>query len=294
MHAILRRLTGRLARQQEVKTLKRSSPDARSARRVRRVETPPYSTNDALKRFDQRRDAFSTTPGDLVSHLCTNAHGCATEEYVAQTEEQNRIEQSVCGAARHVYACLGEGFFGTAGERTTGEARHVERNDPAANAALVKQTARRFGADLIGICRLNPKWLYACDHAGNEVTVPDGCAWAVVMAVAMDAGRVRLSPRMAASAASGLGYMQMAVCASGLALFIRALGYTAIAAGNGTALSIPLAADAGPELSFETVCESNNPGVLRWPVNAHKCYAFWQQNGTSCSTCIAACPYMPA
>ena len=36
---------------------------------------------------------------------------------------------------------------------------------------------------------------------------------------------------------------------------------------------------------------SNREGVLRWPVNAEKCLAFWAANGTDCSNCIRACPF---
>jgi ferredoxin len=43
--------------------------------------------------------------------------------------------------------------------------------------------------------------------------------------------------------------------------------------------------------SFQPACKSNNPGVLKWYVDAEKCYEFWCDNGTDCSTCIAVCPY---
>jgi len=36
---------------------------------------------------------------------------------------------------------------------------------------------------------------------------------------------------------------------------------------------------------------SNREGVLRWPINAEKCFAFWAANGTDCSNCIRACPF---
>ena len=36
---------------------------------------------------------------------------------------------------------------------------------------------------------------------------------------------------------------------------------------------------------------SNNPGALKWYVNADKCRAFWAVNGTSCCNCIARCPF---
>ena len=135
--------------------------------------------------------------------------------------------------------------------------------------------------------------------------------------------------------------------------FIRNLGYKAIQCGNDTALSIPLAIDAGlgelgrngllitpqhgprvrlckiftdlplepdkplefgvkefckkckqcaehceagaiskeDEPSFEAVCRSNNPGVLKWYVDVERCYLYWCENGTDCSTCIKVCPY---
>lgn len=46
-----------------------------------------------------------------------------------------------------------------------------------------------------------------------------------------------------------------------------------------------------PEPSWEPACSSNNPGVLKWYVDAEKCYQFWCDNGADCSTCIAVCPF---
>jgi ferredoxin len=45
------------------------------------------------------------------------------------------------------------------------------------------------------------------------------------------------------------------------------------------------------EPTFTPACKSNNLGVLKWPVNAERCYEFWCNNGGDCSTCIAVCPY---
>lgn len=45
------------------------------------------------------------------------------------------------------------------------------------------------------------------------------------------------------------------------------------------------------EPTWEPECRSNNPGALKWYVNSEKCYQFWCENGTDCSTCIAVCPY---
>ena len=52
-------------------------------------------------------------------------------------------------------------------------------------------------------------------------------------------------PRPIAGAATGLGYSRMIEVAVKMAEFVRNLGYNAIPMGNDTALSHPLAVDAG-------------------------------------------------
>ncbi|MFP4646064.1 MAG: 4Fe-4S dicluster domain-containing protein [Candidatus Bipolaricaulota bacterium] len=47
------------------------------------------------------------------------------------------------------------------------------------------------------------------------------------------------------------------------------------------------------EPNTSTACPSNNEGVVRWAVNHDECYQFWVENGSDCSTCIAACPFTP-
>ena len=36
---------------------------------------------------------------------------------------------------------------------------------------------------------------------------------------------------------------------------------------------------------------SNRVGLLRWPMNAEKCFAFWAAQGGSCANCIRVCPF---
>ena len=44
----------------------------------------------------------------------------------------------------------------------------------------------------------------------------------------------------------------------------------------------------------ETVCPANNRGIIRWPVDHYRCYEFWVENGSDCSSCISACPHTPS
>ncbi|MFB0560931.1 MAG: reductive dehalogenase [Candidatus Lokiarchaeia archaeon] len=237
---------------------------------------------------------------------------------------------------------------------------------------LVKKAAKTYGADLVGICELDHRWVYSHhwvrpnnvhkeivfkdtaepDETDEEFVIPSDVKHAVVIAIEMDIGLMRNSPAPLCEVTTGLGYSRMVFLTACLAEFIRGLGYTAIPCANDTALSIPLAISAGlgqvgrsgllitPEfgpsvrickvftnmplendkpidfgvtefckncrrcvescpteaISFgertkEPTTISNNPGVLKWPINPEKCLALWKENGISCSNCIAVCPF---
>ena len=65
------------------------------------------------------------------------------------------------------------------------------------------------------------------------------------MAIEMDEMAISTAPAQPASAAAAVGYSKMAFAIACLGEFIRNLGYRAVQCGNDTALSIPLAVDAG-------------------------------------------------
>ncbi|UCE42414.1 MAG: reductive dehalogenase [Candidatus Aminicenantes bacterium] len=131
----------------------------------------------------------------------------------------------------------------------------------------VKHASLFFGASQAGIAILNPLWLYSDsfsptrkDRARAIPVLSEGerfertdeslyipCSMNRVVALAFEENYhgIANSPGRLASAAVGDGYSRMAFTACTLAEFIRALGYRAIPAGNGTGLSIPMAIDAG-------------------------------------------------
>ncbi len=124
------------------------------------------------------------------------------------------------------------------------------KESPEEMSRIIKKAARYFGADLTGICRVHPNWVYS--HEYNTVTrehypieLPEGCHNAIVLGIAMDYDRIRTSPTTIQGAEVGLGYSMMAFVANLLSIFIRGLGYRAIPCGNDTALSVPLAMAAG-------------------------------------------------
>jgi len=132
--------------------------------------------------------------------------------------------------------------------------REIDRqkidDSPDKLSHMIKRAGRFFGADLIGICKLNPNWVYS--HEFNTLTLdhypielPQGCDNVVAMAVAMDYDLIRSAPTAVASSATGQGYSKMAFIANAMATFIRSMGYRAMPSGNDTALSIPITMAAG-------------------------------------------------
>jgi len=117
--------------------------------------------------------------------------------------------------------------------------------DPGAMSEKIREAARMFGAAGVGIARIDRRWIYACDRNGSAVEIPDEYEFAIVMIIRMDPKAIGKSPAFAACAETGLAYSRMTSCIGSLAEYIRSLGYCAIPMCNDTALSIPLAIDAG-------------------------------------------------
>jgi reductive dehalogenase len=123
----------------------------------------------------------------------------------------------------------------------------------------VKEGALLYGADLVGITDVKEAWIFSHDmekpyiiseegkprETEEGYIIPKSVNKAIVIAVAMDEDMIETSPSVPASTATSLGYSRMAITVVALAEYIRALGYIAIPSMNDTALSIPLAIDAG-------------------------------------------------
>jgi reductive dehalogenase len=122
--------------------------------------------------------------------------------------------------------------------------------DPATMSQYIKKAAKFLGASMVGICELDKRWLYShsyhmMNHAHEVVEMPEEAKYAIVIAIEMDYQMIKTSPSCIEGAATGLGYSMMAFVAGSLAHFIRDLGYMALPSANDTALSIPIAIDAG-------------------------------------------------
>jgi reductive dehalogenase len=126
----------------------------------------------------------------------------------------------------------------------------LDSSNPGHNTRLVKKAARLFGAEMVGICKTDKRWIYAQGYElvkrlEYEIDIPDEYQYVINMAVSMDYDYYRYSPTFSSGGSTGLGYSKMAFTAGLLAQFLRQLGYKAIPSGNDTAMNVPYAIQAG-------------------------------------------------
>ena len=148
------------------------------------------------------------------------------------------------------------------------------KTTPKEASQIVRKAAHLFGADQVGFAELDRRWVYS--HYFDEETkkdypimfsdepgyqqydqpirledgtrvIPKEMRHVVVLLHewGKDVEGTEYAPTLLTEGLSTLAYARMAPTLWMLAEFIRGLGYNAIPAANDTALSIPLAVDAG-------------------------------------------------
>lgn len=126
--------------------------------------------------------------------------------------------------------------------------------EPEKATLIVKEWARHLGADLVGICKVDPRWAYS--HKGEihygeweewGSAIPKPLPYAVVVATAMDSEMVATAPHTPAVVESGYNYARGAYITTIMAQWFGSMGYRAVAEHNRhyDLLMVPLAVDAG-------------------------------------------------
>ena len=127
----------------------------------------------------------------------------------------------------------------------------LEITDPVKLTRDVKNAAIYFGADAVGICKLDPRWVYSRsyglgDGEYNPQEIPEEFTHAIVMAYYEEYTMLRYSPTYIADAETSLGYSRMAITNAYVAKFIKMLGHQAMSCStNDVAITIPMAMQAG-------------------------------------------------
>ncbi|OQB26999.1 MAG: 3-chloro-4-hydroxyphenylacetate reductive dehalogenase precursor [Chloroflexi bacterium ADurb.Bin180] len=282
---------------------------------VRVVEEPTYRRylNEEIARFDQRNIIFARMMWD--------------REYIARAGSQAQRqwresgEELAQGRAVRTGAIWVDDSVGSLAPQYGGFSGHVRGfgglydwddavapqkspiGTPEEMTVRVKEAARYYGADLVGVTEINPLWVYSHYYdreTGAYGENETGYKYAIMIGIEMDFGGIRQSPGWGASAATALAYSEMGEVVAKLAKYIRTLGYEAVPSGNDTTQNIPLAIDAGlgelgrlgllltPEYGArQRLCKV----LTNLPLVADKPIEFGMQR--FCETCMAcahACP----
>ncbi len=226
---------------------------------ITRVDQPTYSEFlvGKVERFDERNTVFSRNLWDEDYQALVKAATAKAKPGDWTTFEGNAI---VAGAiyVDNTAGVLHPNYYGYGGH-LSGDAglfgwddpineQQFPVDDPVWMTERVKQVARLYGANLVGVTKVNPNWIYSHYFerpTGNYDKLEMRMKYAIVMGIEMDWDWIKHSPYPEASAATALVYSRMAEVSSSLAKYIRALGYPALPSGNDTGQNIPLAIDAG-------------------------------------------------
>lgn len=210
----------------------------------------PLIDESSYSRFSARNIVFARAEWDTQAAIYNKRIHSEAEEIISRDiEGYSRIEYERSRAAWTVHDLLGNHF----GEEWAG--RHSNRRGqrpsretaggPEQMAKRVKEAGRYYGATLTGITELDDRWLYTHQRDGSEIEFDPELRYVIVMATAMDPALIRRSPVFDAATTVGIGYSRMAFLVSTMAEMISSLGYRAVPMANDTALSIPLAIQAG-------------------------------------------------
>jgi epoxyqueuosine reductase len=225
-----------------------------------------YPIREDVKRFDQRETAFGKAlreKGRIV-------------EFASEEATVNKIKQNLPGFQLEDYALhnaavlyevlpgehdpMNTGFYTWKGiGRGKPEGVHRWEGSPDEAAKLIRKAAKFFGAAKVGFTTLDKRWFYTHSRYGKEITFedveegyttedkavfPESHKYVIAIAVPMDYQGMSMAPTEL-EIATPKGYSMMHIMAGQIAEFIRGLGYHATPTGNDTAISIPIAIQAG-------------------------------------------------
>lgn len=226
-----------------------------------------YPSKDYYKNFDQRNSAFGLSlkrTGKIVQF--------GNEEF-----KTNKIKQGLPGFSLIDYAfsgaagiyeypletsdTQGNGFYSWQSLGHVNKPKDVPRfeGSPERAAKIITKAAKYFGASQVGFTTVDERWFYTHSRFGKKLefadieegyvtdekaVFPEGHKYVIALTVPMEYNEFMYAPTQL-EVSTGMGYSRMHILAGQLAEFIRGLGWHATPCGNDTALSVPIAIQAG-------------------------------------------------
>lgn len=220
-----------------------------------------FQISSDFKRFNQRNDMFNRSMWDdsINPKQFYQSYDIANFK-PKKSEGFSHWDYALRNASWYMADLLGELKLETEGRvegftdyftlQLPGATSKVKLDSVEDTTARIKKAARLFGAGMVGICKIDKRWIYS-HHVqrktatAKKLDLPEHIQYAIILVSPMDEELTETIPSALGGVATGLGYLQGASCATTMAQFITNLGYEAIASLNDTALSIPMAIQAG-------------------------------------------------
>lgn len=220
-----------------------------------------FEVQDDFERFRQRYDMFNRATWDPI--VRTDAAMQFFQSYGGplgkwkSAEGYTHKDYALRNASWHVSDLFAgykenrnEGFTDDFSVLSPLAAEPVPVESPKTMSAELKRVGKTFGAGAVGIAPYDERWVYSHNYNRKQQTetpieMPPGLKHAVVIVMEMDYDLMQSAPSALASASTGLGYSNDTMTLLTLGEYIRHLGYHAVVCLNDTALSIPLAIQAG-------------------------------------------------
>lgn len=221
---------------------------------MRYVKEPTYTkfiTGD-IPRFDDRNTAFSN--GQREGNKYSSMHNQCVENLKKGEKGKTVLDAATFSAGATVDYVVRRNLLGREIVPVYNTTHRLESPDPEKISSIVKEKARWIGADLVGIAKTDPRWIYThwgeqnvrysqAAEVGDPIEIAEDYPFVIVMAHEMGYEMVKRSP--AVEADTDIEYSKGAWCSASLATFIAELGYRAIPAVNEIGINVPLAVDAG-------------------------------------------------
>ena len=218
------------------------------------AEEPTYKKfiTGELKRFDDRNTGFSR--GHVEGNKYTNMHNQCIENLKNGKPGQTILDHATWVAGATVDYVVRGNLLGRETQPIYNTEYKLKDPDSVALTKIVKEKANWIGADMVGVAKLNPSWIYShwgnqnvrYSHAaevGDPIEIPPEFDKVIVMIHEMDYQVIQRSP--AIEYETDIQYSKGAWSASSLATFISELGYRAIPSVNELGIDVAMAVDAG-------------------------------------------------
>ena len=226
-----------------------------------------YPVNDDYKRFDARDTAFGQALKKTGTMLQFASLKSRAGRILSGKKGFSLLDYAFHDAAGMYETPFGEkhtqdrGFYKWQSLGTAKKYPGVGKWEasPLEAAKAVRKACKFYGAGDTGFALLDRRWVYSHTRYGKPIVfedveegyttdekavIPESHKWVIALTVPMDIDNFQHAPS-ATESASGRGYSQMHFLGGMVAEFIRGLGYHAVPCGNDTALSVPIAIQAG-------------------------------------------------